>query len=62
MECNKNRNLKRCNCTFSCDKKGLCCECVEYHRRKGQLPACYFPADIERTGDRSVEAYLNCRS
>ena len=58
MECKKEDNLKMCNCTFSCSRKGIYCDCVEYHRKKGQLPACYFPEDIERTGDRSVETYL----
>lgn len=61
MECKKEDNLKMCNCTFSCDKKGICCDCVAYHRKIGQLPACYFPPDIEKTGDRSVETYLRVR-
>jgi len=62
MECKVDKNMKICNCTFSCDKKGKCCDCIAYHRRLGELPACYFPEDIERTGERSVEDYLRCRS
>jgi hypothetical protein len=62
MECNKNKNLKMCNCTFSCSRKGMCCECLEYHRKRDELPACYFPADVEKSGDRSIEAYLRCRA
>ncbi|MFH1347472.1 MAG: hypothetical protein ABIH22_02165 [Candidatus Margulisiibacteriota bacterium] len=61
MECNKSKNLKACNCTFSCSRKGKCCDCLIYHREMGELPACYFPPDIERTGERSIEAYLKCR-
>lgn len=61
MDCKKERNLSVCNCTFSCSRKGICCECLAYHRDRGELPACYFSADVERTGDRSVEAYLKCR-
>jgi hypothetical protein len=61
MECNKTKNLKRCNCTFTCSRKGMCCDCLEYHRKLGELPACYFPAEIERTGERSVEAYLRAQ-
>jgi len=61
MQCKKEANKKRCNCTFSCSRKYVCCDCVEYHRKQGELPACYFPADIEKTGDRTIEAYLECR-
>lgn len=60
MKCeNKSRNLKNCNCTYPCDKKGLCCECIAYHRSMGQLPACYFPADAERTYDRSIRYFMS---
>lgn len=55
-ECTKEKNLKNCLCTFSCGKKGLCCDCITYHRRQGQLPGCYFPADVEASGERSIEA------
>ncbi len=51
---NKEENLKHCNCTYSCAKKGLCCECVAYHRGKGQIPACFFSKEGEATYDRSI--------
>ena len=58
-ECmNKSRNRENCNCTYPCEKKGVCCECVAYHRRRGELPACYFSAEAEGTYDRSVTAFL----
>jgi hypothetical protein len=47
-----------CPCTYPCDKKGQCCACVAYHRRQGELPACYFTPEAERTYDRSLSAYL----
>jgi len=29
MECpNMKKNLEDCNCTYPCDKKGKCCECI----------------------------------
>lgn len=63
MECAKKKNLTRCNCSYPCDKKGLCCECIAYHRSMGELPACYFPPDGEKTYDRSVKNYLRyCKS
>ncbi|MDI6631229.1 MAG: DUF6485 family protein, partial [Thermoanaerobacteraceae bacterium] len=50
MECRKDKNLKSCTCTYAhCDKKGLCCECVAYHREHGELPGCFFPPEAERT-------------
>ncbi len=52
-------NLKACNCTYEpCSRKGICCECISYHRRSGELPACYFSKKTERTYDRSIVAFL----
>jgi len=59
MECKKEVNLKKCNCTYPCSRKGICCECLHYHRSIGELPACYFPASAERTYDRSIEYYMS---
>lgn len=60
MNCpNKEKNLTDCNCSYSgCEKAGLCCECVRYHRNQGQLPACYFTNDAEKTYDRSVAHFI----
>ena len=58
MECNKKQNLSNCNCTYpGCDKKGLCCECLEYHLKSKELPACCFPASAEKTFDRSFRHF-----
>ncbi|MBA7562258.1 hypothetical protein ES708_03908 [subsurface metagenome] len=59
MECNKERNFKSCNCTYgSCSRKGICCECIAYHRQSGELPACYFDEEAERTYERSIENFV----
>lgn len=59
MECKKEENLVRCNCTCEpCARKGVCCECIVYHKDKGQLPACLFPDDAERTWDRSIAKFI----
>jgi hypothetical protein len=58
MECKIKQNAQMCNCSFSCEKKGKCCDCVAYHRKRGELPACYFSAQDEKSGDRSFENYL----
>jgi len=59
MECNKEQNLNFCNCTYPCDKRGVCCKCLAYHRAKNELPACYFSKEKEKTYDRSIDNYLN---
>ncbi|MCX6801224.1 MAG: DUF6485 family protein [Candidatus Diapherotrites archaeon] len=58
MECKKQSNLKKCNCTFSCERKGICCECIAYHRKRGELPACYFSKKAEASYDRDIEAFF----
>ncbi len=59
MECNKEENAKSCACTYSsCDKRGLCCACVVYHRDRGELPGCFFTKKGERTYDRSIKNYM----
>lgn len=56
---NKQKNMSDCNCSYgSCSRKGVCCECLAYHRDQGQLPACYFPNDIEKTYDRSIRKFV----
>ena len=59
MECKSERNNSvYCNCTYPCQKKGLCCDCLHYHRKMGELPACFFPNDTEKTYDRSIERFI----
>lgn len=59
MECNKERNLKKCNCSYEpCSRKGMCCECVAYHRSSNELPACFFPDNVEKTYDRSFRRFI----
>ncbi|RKX63090.1 MAG: cytosolic protein [Thermodesulfobacteriota bacterium] len=58
MECKREENLKRCNCTYEpCSKKGICCECLRYHLKMRELPACCFPPEYEKTYDRSFEFF-----
>ncbi len=59
MECKKEQNLKHCPCSYpDCPRKGICCECIKNHREKGELPACYFSPEIEKTYDRSIEKFI----
>jgi len=58
MECKKEANLARCNCSYDgCARQGICCDCLSYHLGMRQLPACCFPDDVERTYDRSFAKF-----
>jgi hypothetical protein len=61
MDCKVEANKKSCICSYPCSRKGICCECIAYHRRSGELPACYFTKEAERSYDRSIENYLKTR-
>lgn len=61
-ECNIEWNMKRCPCTYEpCPRKGRCCECIEYHRKNGELPGCLFPPDVEKSYDRTIERFIRTR-
>jgi hypothetical protein len=54
----KKRNLSSCNCSYDpCPRKGICCQCILYHRKNGELPACYFNEANEKKYDRSIEFF-----
>jgi len=58
MECKKEANLDRCNCSYdACKIKGICCDCIAKHVSRRQLPACCFPNDVEKTFDRSFDKF-----
>ncbi|MDP8258712.1 MAG: DUF6485 family protein [Candidatus Aadella gelida] len=58
-ECKSKSNMTKCNCSYEpCSRKGICCDCLHYHRQNGELPACYFPDDVERTYDRSIKRFV----
>ena len=59
MECKQEQNSKDCPCTWSdCPRKGLCCDCIKYHWGRGELPACLFSKEAEKTYDRSIENFI----
>lgn len=58
MECKKEENRLACNCTYEpCARKGMCCDCIKYHVRHRELPACCFDQNSEQTFDRSFEHF-----
>ena len=63
MECREEENKARCPCTYpGCPRKGICCECIAHHLASNELPACCFPADAEKTFDRSFEKFIEVHS
>jgi hypothetical protein len=60
---NQAKNADQCNCTYEpCSRKGVCCECIAYHRDNGEIPACFFSKEVERTYDRSVRRFVTMGS
>ncbi len=56
-------NAKYCNCMHtSCSRHGLCCECLHFHRLRGELPACYFTEEEEKTFNRTIEFFIQRRT
>ncbi|WP_432736288.1 DUF6485 family protein [Maridesulfovibrio sp. FT414] len=52
-----------CPCTYSnCSRRGNCCACVAYHRGKDQLPACFFTPEEEKTYNRNIDYFIECRT
>ena len=63
MECKKEKNLERCNCSYDgCSRKGMCCDCLASHLQSKQLPGCCFPDAVEKTYDRSFAAFAKAWS
>jgi len=61
MACENNKAMT-CPCTYSCGKRGKCCECIAYHLRGGEFPACFFSAAAEKRYDRSFDALVRDRN
>jgi len=58
---NIENNLKKCTCTYLCSIKGKCCDCLNNHRKYNELPAFFFPPEIERTYDRTIKKFLSIK-
>ena len=59
MECKQEKNKKDCKCTYpGCPRKGICCECIQYHLASRELPGCCFDKESEKSYDRSFEKFV----
>lgn len=58
-ECKVEEIKEKCPCSYEpCERKGICCECLSYHLSRNQVPACFFPAEFEKTYDRSIHKFI----
>lgn len=56
---NQKENQGDCNCTYHpCPRKGVCCECIAYHRQNAEIPACFFSPGIEKNYNRSIANFI----
>jgi len=63
VNCKKEENKIDCTCTATtCSKRGVCCDCVRYHRERNELPGCFFSKAAEKTWDRSVDNFIKTYS
>ena len=60
MHCENNKSMK-CPCTYSCPRNGKCCECIAYHTKGGEFPACFFSPPAEASYDRSFSQLIEDR-
>jgi hypothetical protein len=59
MECQLDANQARCPCSYEpCSRKGNCCDCIAYHLKHDELPACVFSPEVEKTYDRSFARFV----
>ncbi len=62
MTCPSEEKLLHCTCSYiSCDKRGNCCQCVAYHKDRGEIPGCLFSEEAERSYDRSLANLMRDR-
>jgi hypothetical protein len=60
IECNQDVLKKECACTYDCQRRGKCCECLDYHLSKNQLPGCAFARisnEAEKSYNRDIEYF-----
>lgn len=56
---NQSSKFDACPCSYQgCPRHAKCCECIQSHVSRQQLPACCFPSDAERTYDRSFAKFV----
>ncbi|MCF7907496.1 MAG: DUF6485 family protein [Candidatus Omnitrophica bacterium] len=61
MSCeNKKKNTDFCSCSYpGCPRKGVCCECLQYHLANNEIPGCLFPPEAEKTYNRSRDYFIS---
>jgi len=59
MDCKKEMDKLECTCSsVSCTRRGVCCECLAYHRSNGEIPSCFFSVDANKTLEKNIESLM----
>jgi hypothetical protein len=61
MTCTRTGADCRCTYTPACSRRGNCCQCVAFHRERGQATACMFTPAGEKSYDRSLANLMRDR-
>ena len=61
MACTRTGDDCKCTYTPACPRKGNCCQCVAYHRERGEATGCMFTTAGERSYDRSLKHLMKDR-
>lgn len=58
MNCKKYTQKEKNTCHYTypnCPRHWICYEYIAHHRKKNELPACYFSKEKEKTYNRRIE-------
>lgn len=61
MSCTRTGDDCHCTYTPACSRKGNCCQCVAFHRKRGEATGCMFTPEGERSYDRSLANLMRDR-
>lgn len=61
MSCTRTGDDCKCSYSPACSRKGNCCQCVAFHRERGEATGCMFTPAGEKSYDRSLSNLMNDR-
>lgn len=61
MSCTRTGDNCLCTYTPACSRRGNCCQCVSFHRERGEATGCMFTPAGERSYDRSLANLMRDR-
>lgn len=59
---NYERNKEFCRCPHpECDKHVMCCDCLQYHLKRRELPVCIDTTNVDKILDKDLRAYVELK-